>query len=97
MFSTQDLGRETFSEQQRTVSIVKCDGDIKRAVVEAVKLVGGIEKVVKPGEKVLLKPNLGHPKHYLTGATTNPEIVEALIKLCYEAGASKVYIAESPS
>ncbi|RLI26966.1 MAG: hypothetical protein DRO52_01510 [Candidatus Hecatellales archaeon] len=79
------------------VSIVRCNGNVEDAVVKAVKLLGGMDRVVKPGEKVLLKPNLGHPKHYTTGATTNPEVTKALVKLCYEAGAKKVYVAESPS
>ena len=48
------------------VSIVKCQdytpSNVLRAVKEAVDLIGGIERFVAPGQKVLIKPNLLSPK-----------------------------------
>ena len=40
-----------------TVSIVRGD-DVARQVREAVNLLGGMERFVKPGDRVLVKPNM---------------------------------------
>lgn len=57
---------------------------------------GGITAFVKPGQRVLLKPNL------LTGArptkecTTRPELVYAVAKMVIEAG-GKPFLGDSPA
>ena len=79
------------------VSIVKC-GDYSHAY-EAVKksldLIGGIEKYVKKGDKVLIKPNFVSRRKPDEAITTHPEIIRAVIKLA-EAAGGIVTIAESP-
>jgi len=42
---------------------------------------GGLEKFVKKGQKVFIKPNLCCPRKPETGAVTNPKIIEQLILL----------------
>ncbi len=79
----------------REVSITKCrdydDARIFDAVKEAVDLVGGIKKFVKPGEVVLLKPNLLAGKTPESGVTTHPSILRAALLLVKEAeGVAKV-------
>ena len=49
------------------------------------------------GDSILIKPNLFEPVSYTTGQTTNPFLVEALIKWCYEKGAQEVTVGEGPS
>ena len=74
----------------REVSIKKCpdydDAKVFDAVKEAVDLVGGIEKFVKPNEVVLLKPNLLAGKSPESGVTTHPSILRAALMLVKEAG-----------
>ena len=74
----------------REVSIIKCrdydDTRVFKAVKEAVDLVGGIEKFVKPGDRVLLKPNLLAGKSPESGVTTHPSILRAALELVKEAG-----------
>jgi len=77
------------------VSVVRHKNDIYQAVEKAVNLIGGIKQFVKQGSSVLLKPNLAYP--YPPPATTDPLIVEAIVKLCKEAGAGKVGIGDSTS
>lgn len=79
------------------VSIVKCDrySDCFRYVKEAVDLIGGIEKFVKKGDRVVIKPNLVSRKNPDEAVTTHPELVKAVIELAESAGGS-VTIAESP-
>lgn len=84
-------------EKSSSVSIVKCDrySDCFRYVKEAVDMLGGIEKFVKKGSKVVIKPNLVSRKNPDEAATTHPEIVKAAAELAASAGGI-VTIAESP-
>lgn len=79
------------------VSIVKCErySEVQRAVEEAVALLGGIEKFVKKGDKVVIKPNLVSKKKPDEAVTTNPELLHAVIVMAEKAGGI-VTIAESP-
>lgn len=68
------------------------------AITEAaLKAVGGIERFVKPGQQVILKPNICvdyHTAEY--AATTNPDVVATLVKLCLGAGAKRVRVLDMP-
>jgi uncharacterized protein (DUF362 family) len=56
-----------------------------------------MEKFVKPGSKVVIKPNICVAYHsFEYAATTNPWVVSALVKLCVEAGAGKVSVFDFP-
>lgn len=72
-----------------TVSIVRGD-DVERQVREAVNLLGGMERFVRPGARVLVKPNMTGPASYEKGVTTNPAVVDALARMALEAGAGAV-------
>ena len=83
-----------------TVSLVRCEtyGSIalEAAVRRAVDLLGGISRFVKPGDRVLLKPNLlsAHPPE--KRITTDPQVVRAVARLVLEAG-GKPFIGDSPA
>lgn len=49
------------------------------------------------GDSILIKPNLFEPLPHTTGQTTNPHLIEALIKWCYAKGAKEVTVGEGPS
>lgn len=70
------------------VSIARCHDYQPRLVLEAVRksidLIGGITNYVRPGSKVLLKPNLLMAKEPELGITTHPEVVRAVVKLLKE-------------
>jgi uncharacterized protein (DUF362 family) len=61
----------------------------------ALDLLGGIRAFVRPGQRVLIKPNC--TGYFLAdeGITTDPRLVAALIRLCFEAGASEITVGES--
>lgn len=73
-------------------------GDNPAALVQAaVGAVGGIGRFVKPGADVIIKPNICvayHGPEY--AATTNPEVVGALVALCLSAGAKRVRVMDNP-
>ena len=76
---------EKHRSQERVYGVVK----------EALDLLGGIEEFVRPGNTVLLKPNLTVFYGAEEGCTTDPLVVGALIRLAKEAGASRVIVGES--
>ena len=57
---------------------------------------GGIGAFIKPGDGVLIKVNAAFASPPLLSATSNPELVAALIRLCQKAGAGRVIVADNP-
>jgi len=70
-------------------------GNIYGRLREVLKACGGIEKYVKKGSKVFVKPNIGWARDPEDAANTNPELVYYLITMCYAAGAKEVRIYEN--
>ena len=75
---------------KRSVSLIKCnDYDRERvysSVGRAVGLLGGIERFVRPGDRVLIKPNMLAAKSPEKAVTTHPEVVRAVVRLVRQAG-----------
>ena len=57
-----------------------------------IKALGGIERFVKKGQSVVVKPNIGWDKRPEEAANTNPKLVKRIVEACYQAGAKKVYV-----
>ncbi len=69
--------------------------DIHAAVRRAVDMVGGLADLIRPGNLVVIKPNLvAVPVSRHSGATTHPEVCRALADMVVELGGRAV-IAES--
>jgi len=63
----------------------------------AIAAVGGIERYVKPGADVIVKPNICNAYHGPEYAsTTNPEVVASIVSLCLGAGAGGVRVMDFP-
>ena len=63
----------------------------------AIAALGGIERFVKPGANVIVKPNICNAYHGPEYAsTTNPDVVAAIVKLCLGAGAKRVRVMDYP-
>ena len=58
----------------------------------AMQEMGGMGQYVAKGSKVVVKPNIGWDKTPEQGANTNPELVVAIIRQCFEAGAAEVFV-----
>jgi len=66
-------------------------------VQAAIKALGGIGRFVRPGNDVIIKPNICVAYHsYEYAATTNPEVVGAVVGLCLGAGARRVRVLDQP-
>jgi len=66
--------------------------DLTKKVFDAA---GGIGKFISKGDVVVVKPNISWARSPRFAATTNPEVLEAVIELCLDAGAKKVRIADN--
>jgi uncharacterized protein (DUF362 family) len=62
----------------------------------AVGAIGGIEHFIRKGDVVLIKPNVAFDRSPKLGATSNPEVMAALIRLVLAAGAAEVRVADNP-
>jgi len=77
--------------------VVARNGEPGVLVQQALKALGGIERFVKPGNDVIIKPNICVAYHtYEYAATTNPWVIAELVKLCLGAGASRVRVMDNP-
>ena len=72
-------------------------GDDPEALVrKAIAAIGGMEHFVPKGANVVIKPNMCIPAAFTQGATTNPFVVVALVKMAFEAGAKTVKVLDIP-
>jgi uncharacterized protein (DUF362 family) len=74
------------------VSVVR--GDRGPATRAAVDLIGGIKSVVRPGDRVVIKPNMSFARHPEQAANSHPEVVRELVVMCLEAGAAAVRVLD---
>jgi len=68
----------------------------EQIVKAAIDAMGGIKKFISRGDIVVIKPNIGWDRTPEQAGNTNPEVVAAVVKLCFEAGAKKVKVFDRP-
>lgn len=71
---------------------VRKGNNIPELVRETLAAFGGMGRFVKPGESVVVKPNIGWDRAVDFAANTHPLVVQTVVSLCLEAGAAKVQI-----
>jgi len=69
--------------------------EIERMVREAVNLIGGLSGRIRPGDHVVLKPNLFAP--YPPPISVDRRVIASVVKLAREAGAKRVTVLEGVS
>lgn len=77
------------------MSIVK-GTERKPAVEKALEALGGISAFIRKGDHVLLKVNAAFASPAILGATTHPDLVRAMSRLCFKAGAASVIVTDNP-
>jgi uncharacterized protein (DUF362 family) len=93
-------GNEEFLPPKKT--FVRYDEDIqqiKAKIEETINLaVGGIDNIIKPGETVLVKPNLGFQAPPESYAVVDPRVVEGMVAFLKEKSKAKeVWVGDNPS
>jgi uncharacterized protein (DUF362 family) len=77
------------------MSIVR-GADRAATVSRALQAVGGIERYVKKGDRVVLKVNAAFATPPALSATTHPELTAAVVRQCFNAGAVEVIVTDNP-
>jgi uncharacterized protein (DUF362 family) len=78
------------------LAIIK-GGDPATNTMKAIQALGGIERFVKKGDKVAVKPNPCTPNRPEIASTTNPAVVETVVEMCMHAGAREVVVLSHDS
>lgn len=81
----------------RTTDEALDDLGIEHLLREVLAHLGGMERFVREGQTVLIKPNLTMWRLAQDGVTTDPRLVAALARLAREAGAAVVQVGECSS
>ncbi|MGR3179690.1 MAG: DUF362 domain-containing protein [Candidatus Anammoxibacter sp.] len=79
-----------------SIAPVSEEAVVKEATKRGIAALGGMDKLVSPGDKVVIKPNIAWNRKVEFAANTNPFVVAALVELCLQAGASKVKVIDNP-
>ena len=61
-------------------------------VRETLDLLGGMKRFVSPGQRVVVKPNIGWDRNPDQAANTHPVVVRTLVEMACEAGATEVTV-----
>lgn len=84
---------------QSRVAIIRCEdyknNRVEQAVRKGIRMLGGPAGFVKPGEKILLKPNLLAGESPQRAVTVHPAVFKAVAGLFQQQGADLVY-GDSP-
>ena len=71
--------------------LIEVAGDRPDEMVKlGMRAIGGVKLFVSPGDRVVISPNFAWARPPGSGATTDPELVRAVIQLCWAAGAREV-------
>lgn len=86
------LAAETPPSRERPVLAAVRGGTRTAMLDRALSELGGLGRFVRPGQTVLIKPNIGWDVPPERGANTHPELVGHLVALCRAAGAKSVAV-----
>jgi len=70
-------------------------GEPDAMFLKALDAMGGMKRFVKKNQKVVVKPNIGWDVVPEKAANTNPKLVSAIIRSCFDAGAKEVYVFDN--
>ena len=85
--------------EKTRVKISKCSSyqleEVQNAVLDCINALGGASSFMKPGDNVLIKPNMLQGKSPEEAITTHPAVVEAVVNMVKDEGAIPM-IGDSP-
>jgi uncharacterized protein (DUF362 family) len=86
--------RDLFADEIPDIASIKgSPGPATRAAVEAL---GGMKHFVKPGQRIVIKPNMSFSTPPERASNTHPEVVRELVIMCKEAGAANILVLDNP-
>jgi len=88
------LAQNLLAKEQSIVSVA-IGQDYGAITRNALAALGGIQRFVKKGDVVVIKPNIGWDRKPEYAANTHPLVVKALAEECIKAGARKIKIFDN--
>lgn len=88
------LPRHAMASSAPDLAVAK--GGPAAATRAAVEQLGGMRSFVKPGQRVVIKPNMSFAAPPERATNTHPEVVRALVEMCREAGADVIRVLDHP-
>jgi len=70
--------------------------DVDAMIRASVAAIGGIDRFIQRDDIVVIKPNVAFERSAPLGATTNPEVLKALVRLVREAHPKEIRVADNP-
>ncbi len=89
------LIREALAAKELPLVAVAEGSDYPAITRRAINAVGGMKRFVKPGDVVVVKPNMGWDRSTELAANTHPQVVRAVVEECLAAGARKVKVFDN--
>jgi uncharacterized protein (DUF362 family) len=87
----QGAFKELWAADRPVVAVAE-GSDYARITRNAIAALGGMKRFVKPGQTVVVKPNMGWDRSSEQAANTNPVVVRAIVEECLQAGAKTVKV-----
>ena len=89
------LIKEALAAHEPSLVAVAEGTDYAAITRRAINAVGGMKKFVKPGDVVVVKPNIGWDRSSELAANTHPLVVKTVVEECLAAGAKKVKVFDN--
>jgi uncharacterized protein (DUF362 family) len=89
------LPSTVFSQAASSTVAVAEGTDYASITRKVITALGGMKAFVKPGNTVVVKPNMGWDRKPEYAATTHPAVVKAIVEECLGAGAKKVKVFDN--
>jgi len=89
------FGQGEASPQEAYDMVAVKGGEADEMFDLAIEAMGGMQKYVKKGQTVVVKPNIGWDVGPDRAGNTNPQLVKRIVEHCYDAGAKQVYIFDN--
>lgn len=83
--------RELFAAQGPAVAVAQ-GTDHAGITRKAIAALGGMQRFVRPGQTVVVKPNMGWDRAPEYAANTSPLVLKTVVEECLKAGARKVKV-----
>ena len=92
-----NISPSLLSQNTANPELALVQGESPSAITkEVLRMLGGMNRFVSKGDKVLVKPNIGWDRTPEQAACTNPDVVKTLVELCFDAGAKEVIVIDNP-
>ena len=88
----QVLGSSETEKKQAPVIVAVRNGEPGEMFRKGIEALGGMKAFVKPGQTVVVKPNIGWNKPPEMAANTHPELIAEIVRQALAAGAKSVTV-----